>query len=281
MMAGNRPDNDDDKFLFASKGVIVTGGLIIAGLLFYIGSRDISETESASGGNKLQGVVAPAFVEQQPLTPPAANEAQKLDLGFTVGGTIAQMFFSEHDRVKAGDILASLDKAPFEKELESARARLQAAIDDYNQPTHLTAESFNAIEAARTRVEEAQYAYDTARKSVEKRRKLVVPGQEDNVYNNELQNEQDTKLLLEKRQRELAWQQNEAVYKSDRNAYKAAVEIARNHVARAEADLLHADLAAPVSGIVTSRAGSVGDKVAVGAPVYNVAVSKTESLAGF
>ena len=49
-------------------------------------------------------------------------DIRQVDLGFRVSGRLQKMFFEEGDEVKQGDVLAVLDKAPYEADLAAAKA---------------------------------------------------------------------------------------------------------------------------------------------------------------
>jgi len=278
-MAGNTPHDDQDEFIFASKRAIFVGVLIILVLLIYIMVENI---ENLPPDKPSQSALLPQNVPvkqevvhqvtPQPASPPA-RDTQEVDVGFRVSGRIAEMFFAEHAEVKQGDILASLDQTPFEEALASAMAQLRAAQANYT--SHLPTSSFNAIESARADVETAQHTYDVAHAELEKRGGLLIAGQLDNVYNDDVQDEHDTKLNLERIRRESVQQQNIAANNPDRDDDKAAIQIARNNVASAEANLADTQLLAPAAGIIVSRVSEVGATVPAGAAVYTLSVPRT------
>jgi len=259
-MADNDPNNDENTFIFAGKRMVFAGMLIVLGLLVYIMVKDIQKLPH---GNTSRVASAPA------------NAAREVAVGFRVSGRINQMFFAEHAEVKQGDILASLDKVPFEEALAAAKAQLQVAQAEYNKSSHLPTSNFNAIEAARATVETAQHTYDTAHAELEKRRSIMVAGQMDNVYDDDVQNERDAELNLERTRRELAQQEDAAGNRPDRAANQAAVQAAQANVVIAETNLADTQLLAPAAGIIASRSGEIGATMPAGATVYTLSVPKT------
>jgi len=281
-MTENNSHNDQDEFIFTGKRAIFVGVLIVLGLAIVIMVGDIenlpSDKPSQSASLPQNATVKQEVVHQvipQPASVPV-RDTQEVDVGFRVSGHIAEMFFAEHAEVKQGDILASLDQAPFEEALASAMAQLRTAQANYT--SHLPTSSFNAIESARADIETAQHTYDVAHAELEKRGGLLIAGQLDNVYDDDVQNEHDSKLHLERIRRESVQQQNIAANNPDRDDDKAAIQIARNNVASAEANLADTQLRAPAAGIIASRVSEVGATVPVGAAVYTLSVPATAVL---
>jgi HlyD family secretion protein len=54
-------------------------------------------------------------------------DIRDVNLGFRVFGRLEKLYFEEGDRVKAGDLLATLDKIPYQDELQAAKASLEEA----------------------------------------------------------------------------------------------------------------------------------------------------------
>lgn len=275
----NHDPNDKDKFVVACKRAIYVGVLIVLGLVVALMVEDI---EHVPLDHPYQSVLLPQNVPvkqeaalqgaPQPANTPA-SDTQEVAVGFRVSGQITQMFFADHAEVKQGDILASLDQAPFEDAVTSAMAQVRTAQANYieNLPTR----SFNAIEAARTEVETAQHTYDEAHAELKERGSLLVAGQLDNVYNDDVQDEHDTRLNLERMRRELVQQKNVAANNPDRDDDKAAIRLAQNNLALAESNLTDSQLLAPSAGIIASRVSEIGDNVAADAPVYTLSVPVT------
>lgn len=61
------------------------------------------------------------------LTLPGNVEIRKVDLGFQVGGKIAEMPIEEGERVKAGQLIARLEDTPYQEELALAIAQQEQA----------------------------------------------------------------------------------------------------------------------------------------------------------
>jgi membrane fusion protein (multidrug efflux system) len=61
------------------------------------------------------------------MTNDAFVESHIVHLSPEVGGLITRVFVEEHDRVKAGQILAEIDPTPFQRDLDLARAKREVA----------------------------------------------------------------------------------------------------------------------------------------------------------
>jgi multidrug efflux pump subunit AcrA (membrane-fusion protein) len=209
------------------------------------------------------------------LEEPAAPARRELAVGFRITGNIAEMLLAEGAAFKKGDVLATLDKAPFEEALLSARAKLQLALAEYNKSTHLPPSIFHSIEAARANLETAEYAHDTAQAELERRRGTFTAGYAryvDNVYDNTAQNERDARLDMERKRRELAYLQDSAVNNMNLDAARAGLQAAYADVTLAETQLTDTRLLAPADGVIARRASEVGVNVPAGAPVYVLSI---------
>ncbi|AKH44197.1 HlyD family secretion protein [Altererythrobacter atlanticus] len=101
-------------------------------------------------------------------------DIREVDLGFRVGGRIAEIAVEEGDRVEQGQQLARLDPAPIdarvaEADAAIARARAQLAELRNGSRTQDVRQASAAVEAARA-------AYEKAQQDVERREPLVGPG---------------------------------------------------------------------------------------------------------
>ncbi len=62
-----------------------------------------------------------------PLTLFGNVDIRKVDLGFRVGGRLAEVFFQEGDRVQSGQVVARLENTPYQDELNLALAQQEQA----------------------------------------------------------------------------------------------------------------------------------------------------------
>lgn len=165
------------------------------------------------------------------------------DVGAESSGRAIEILADEGDVVEAGELLARIDRLEAESQLRSAEASAAAAC--------------SAVEAARSELRGAE------------------------AHQAELRDEY----------RRLAPLAGSSVSRGDVAAVQAAADRAEAEVARAEARLEQAraqaeaaaaeaatlrlrvedaDVRAPVKGVVVARSVSVGDMVAIGAPLFRV-----------
>lgn len=166
------------------------------------------------------------YEEQQKVAHPPSKDIiaygnvdiRDVALGFRVSGRIAALHYEEGDRVKAGVVLAVLDKQPFTDDL----ALYQAELDE--------------AEVLRRKVE----------KPFERRAALTKIG------------------AISKEERDDA--------EAARDEGVARVNTATARLRQAETRLRDTELIAPNDGIILTRVREPGAVVAVGEPVYSLAL---------
>ncbi len=113
---------------------------------------------------------------QGPLKLYGNVDIREVDLGFRVGGRIAQMPVEEGAHVKAGQLLAALDPAPIAD--RAAQARAQVAQAKANLLKLENGSRAQDIEAAKARVANAAAAAADAEADYARRAPLVEPGRD-------------------------------------------------------------------------------------------------------
>jgi hypothetical protein len=98
-------------------------------------------------------------------------DIREVNLGFRVGGRVAQMRFEEGDSVHAGDVMAVLDKAPFQHDLALALAQLETRRANYQKMQAGTRPE--DIAQARARVAEQEATLKNAGRIYERQKSLV------------------------------------------------------------------------------------------------------------
>ena len=111
---------------------------------------------------------------QGPLALYGNVDIREVDLGFRVGGRIAQIPVEEGAHVKAGDLLAALDKGPIEDRAAQASAQVAQAQAQLDKLIH--GSRAQDIEAAKARVASASAAAADAEGDYGRRQSLVEPG---------------------------------------------------------------------------------------------------------
>jgi HlyD family secretion protein len=97
-------------------------------------------------------------------------DIRDVNLGFRVFGRIAKLTCEEGDRVKEGDVLAILDKAPYEEDVALSKAQLAVAKANLTNQEKLykrSLEQFQIHSISRTDLDNALNTHDQAKASFE------------------------------------------------------------------------------------------------------------------
>jgi len=195
-----------------------------------------------------------------------------VDLGFRVAGKLLEVLKDEGDAVKTGEVLARLDRQPYEHELARAEAELAAAEAD----ARMKKSGFRSeeIEQARAVLEESRVVAKDAERAHQRLAGLVGGG------GTSQQNLESAEALLdEAKQRvkvsEAKLKLLEAGFRAEEIA-AAAAKVAQAQAARASAALRLEDteLKAPSDGVVLTRALEPGAIVPAGATAFALSLEK-------
>lgn len=193
-------------------------------------------------------------------------------LGFRAGGRIAEMRFEEGDTVRAGQVMAVLDKGPAEDDLDLAQAELRAAeatlrkFERGSRPEE--------IEQARAQLREREAAFENAQRIYLRRADLVRKGTvSQQEYEDALsaRDEAKARLATARETLNLALQ---GFREEDVMEARATVDAAEAKVALARTRLADTAIEAPADGTVLTRVREPGAIVAQGAPVYSLSLDK-------
>jgi len=195
-------------------------------------------------------------------------EATDADLGFQVPGRVLSIGVREGDAVSAGDELARLDAREMEGALGGAVAQLEATEARLSELQQGARPQELATAEAATRA--ATQRSDEARRNAERARTLFGGG----AISRQALDQAETALEVATEARQQAEEQLALVREGPRDetirAQRAAVELARANIERAEASLAYAVVTAPFDGVVTARHREPGEAVQAGAPVLTV-----------
>lgn len=157
--------------------ILLVAVLAVAGLAFGRGSTKKIE-DKGDGLKRVQVItVNPAPVVAPRSLAGTLRARVETDVGFRVGGKIAERKVQAGDRVKAGSVLALLDAGDFRLNREAAEAELKAATSSFNQQeldfarvSELRARGFStaqAAEAKRAALDEARGRLERAKRQAE------------------------------------------------------------------------------------------------------------------
>jgi HlyD family secretion protein len=195
-------------------------------------------------------------------------EATEADVGFGVGGRIADVAVAEGDRVAAGQILARLDADELEARLAAAEAQVGVAGSQLEELRR----GPRAEEVAQARAAVAGVAerLADARRTADRARALYEAG----AVSQQEQEQTATQVLVLEAQHAQAAEQLRALEAGTRRERieggASAVRQAEAAAAQARATLEHTTAESPWAGLVTERHREPGETVSAGVPIVTV-----------
>lgn len=219
-------------------GVVVTGaGYGVMTALRPNNAIDPSKLATAERGDLARAVVATGKI--QPLA--------KVEIKSKASGIVKKLYVDYGDRVKAGQILAELDKVQLEANVREAQAMLQAA-----EAARLAAQSTlerNEVEAEGPDVPFLKSGMKRAQQMYGDR--LISKAMVEDA-------EKTYQMGLNK---QIVAQRNIAVSRAEVARTRAQVAQAQAALERAQEDLRNSTIVSPMDGLVLSRDVQVGDAV--------------------
>jgi len=213
------------------KVFLITGSILLVVLAVGLfaafktggGKIDPSKLAKVEKGDLAKSVVATGKIE--PIT--------KVEIKSKASGIVKKLYVDYGDRVKAGQILAELDREQIQAQVRESRAALDAALADYER---------SKVDAAGVEIPTLKRAYERA---VEMAKEGVV-----------------SSSFLDDAQRNYEMAVNkQAVAKAQLAVNKARVEQARARLENEQENLSYTTITAPIDGIILSRDVDVGDAV--------------------
>jgi HlyD family secretion protein len=195
-------------------------------------------------------------------------DVREVNLAFKLPGRIVTMAVDEGDRVKAGEVVATLDKRYFEDDLRIARAKEAAQQANLAKLEHGSRPE--EIEQARANVALARSAVELSQITLDRQavlRKQAVVSQ---------QSYDTAASTLHQSQAQLAYAQQAlrlaelGPRAEDIAASQAQVALEQANVGVAERNLADAALVAPSGGIITTRVREPGAIVNAGETVLTL-----------
>jgi HlyD family secretion protein len=178
------------------------------------------------------------------------NPVTTVLVGSQVSGTIKELHADFNSRVKEGQVIAQIDPAIFEAQVEQGRANLLNA-----QANLLNAQA--ALKNAQANLNKAEIGVVDAKRTLERNKELMEKKVIAQATLDTAQTNYDTAIA----QREVAKAQVESA-RSQVESSKAQVEQAKAGLKVSETNLRYTTIRSPVNGIVISRNVDVGQTVA-------------------
>ena len=197
-------------------------------------------------------------------------DIRDVDLGFRVKGRLETMLHDEGDWVKTGEKLATLDKKPFEIEVDNQNAQVAQALANLqklkkgNRPQE--------IQQAIALVREKEAAFTNAKRSLERQADLVKRNlASKQTYDDALTQNKETEAQLNTAKEALALA-NEGFRVEDIAAGLAQLDAAKARLATAVINLQDTELFAPSNGTILTRIREPGSIIDMGSPVFTLSL---------
>lgn len=209
---------------------------------------------------------------QSSLTLYGNVDIRQVDLGFRVSGRLTKMAYEEGDDVKKGDLLAVLDKEPYEASLAAAQAQLMEAEANYAKLRQGSRPQ--EIEETRARVREAEASLTNANLIFKRQNEQIKIGAtSEQAYDDSKAQKIQAEALLKSAKEALSLAE-EGFRQEDIDAGKAAMEIAKAQLKSAKINLEDTEILAPSDGIIFTRVLEPGAIVAPQSIVYTLSLHK-------
>ena len=229
---------------------------LVALLIVAIVTRGFGLVPKAEGPLKLYGNV----------------DIREVDLGFRVGGRIASIPVEEGAHVKAGDLLASLDRGPIDD--KAAQAQAQTAQAQAQLAKLENGSRAQDIDAAKARLASASAAAADADGDYARRQPLVAPGAISKaLWEQTVAARDKAHAALAEAKANLSLVQV-GPRAEDIQAAKAAVSAAKAAQASINTDTADTRLKASEDGTVVTRAREPGAIVGPGETVFTLAIDR-------
>ena len=192
-------------------------------------------------------------------------EIRRVNLSFRVSGRIESIAFEEGDLVSKGDLFATLDPKPLEIEVESARARRDAAKATLEKLEN--GARVQELDEAKAQLREYEAVLKRAESELQRNQKLA-PAKA--VSENALETSEETRNVAKARldrSRAALDLLEEGTRREDLEVARANLEAEEASVVRANIALDDAMLRAPNDGIVLTRVLEPGSFANVGQTV--------------
>jgi len=220
--------------------LILAGGILLRQLSGQNGSNQKFRLAKVERGEVSLAVTATGTI----------NPVINVLVGSQVSGTIKALYADFNSQVKEGQVIAQIDPAIFQAQVEQGRANVLNA-----QANLLNAQA--NLENAKANLTKADVAILDAERTLDRNRMLV----EKNVIAQATMDTAQTNYDTAVAQKDVAKAQVESA-KSQIESFKAQVEQTKAALRVAETNLRYATIRSPVNGTVISRNVDVGQTVA-------------------
>lgn len=206
-------------------------------------------------------------------------EIRQVELAFRVGGRLSETLKQEGEAVRAGDVLARLDAAPYENEVRAAHA--QVLVQEALLRKVESGFRFEEVEQARAALAEADSSLSSTRSNYDRIAKLRRGG---GVSQQDLEDALARHQQAQARREVAATQLNmleSGARQEDVEAQKATLQAAEAMLAKTQTALDDTVLIALSNGIILTRVREPGAIVQPGQSVYVLSLTQPVYIRAF
>lgn len=198
-------------------------------------------------------------------------DVRQVDLSFKIAGRLEAVNFEEGDAVKAGDVVASLEKPDFEDQVELAQAAVQsrAAILEKLERGARSEE----IAQARAELDSRTSALRLAEATLKRIETLAGEDYASHQRHDLAQAERDEAAAAVAAAREALDLLVAGSREEDIKAAQAALSAEEATLSLVQRRLSDADLVAPNDGVILTRVREPGAVVGAGQPIYTLSLT--------
>jgi RND family efflux transporter MFP subunit len=274
-------------YVAIAAGLLTFALLMLAGLLPRLSTE--AELNQAHGAETMS-IRKVAFTQVQPpvgetsLTLPASLEPiQEIPIFARCDGYLVQRFVDIGDRVKAGQLLATIDAPELDRQVEQAEADLHQSQAQVKAAEAELARARAVVATSEAAVRKLQANLTFSRQQLARYSELVQEGAISREMKDEKQRDLDSDLAgLEAAQAEVAANQAQVASLAEKVAVsKAAVGSYRAALGRALSQQSFKTVKAPADGVIVSRnidAGSLVSEGSDNAKKELMSLAKTDPL---
>jgi membrane fusion protein (multidrug efflux system) len=203
------------------------------------------------------------FIES---TDDAYVSAHNTTLAAKVAGYVANIAVDDNTRVKAGDVIATIDDGDFRLAAESARDKLATQEATVERIARQVTAQMSAVDQAKAQFASAQAAATRAKLELDRQQALAQRDFATRQTLEQAQSNRDQAVAgVQSAQAAVdAAVANVEVLKAQQHEAARGVEELRTALAKAERDLSFTVIRAPVDGVIGNRAVQTGDYVQTG-----------------
>ncbi len=199
-------------------------------------------------------------------------DIRQVDLGFRVGGRLAEVYFDEGGRVKPGDLVARLDAKPYEEQVALRTAELARAAADLEKMRN--GSRSQDIKSARAKLAEQQASLKVVQKDYQRREQLFAQRAISRQAFDDIEASRDEAVARVQSAQEALNLLLEGYRPEEIKAAKAAYDSAAAQLEQARTQLDDTQLTAPANGTILTRVREPGAVLGAGASVVTLSIAE-------